>query len=180
MTNLSTYKNNDLKYFWKYPVTTYYELRGLINAKVSYIVVGPPLYFDLEHVASFNIPIRMIANLANDNFLPRENGITGPYIRPEDVQYYEKYVDTLYFYSEGNQQEAVLLRIYQEDQKWPGNLTKIIANLRYNVDNRGLPDEFGKTRMSCGQRCMRNGTCHFCEKSFIFCRTIDKIQEEKG
>lgn len=172
-------KQFGFSFYWKFPITSYYEIRGLINLGVSYLLIGPPLYFDLKEVAKFNIPIRLVANLAHDNFIPREDGIKGTYVRPEDIPLYEEFVDTIEFYSEGLQQEKVLLKIYQEDQKWNGNLTKIIANLKYNVDNRGLPDEFGKIRLSCGQKCMRQGTCHFCEQAFIFCRTIDKAQEEK-
>lgn len=109
-----------------------------------------------------------MANFAYDDFLPRKNGIKGTYIRPEDIQYYEEYVDTLEFYSEFNKQEETLFKIYKNDKKWPGNLKLIIANLKSDVDNRGLPEEFGKIRVQCRQNCMRNGACNFCETAFIF------------
>ena len=166
------------QFYWKYPVTTYYELRGLVDIGVCYILLGPPLYFDLPAVYKFKVPIRLVANLAYDNFIPRQDGVKGTYVRPEDVQYYEKYVDTLEFYAESNKQEETLMKIYKEDQHWPGNLNKLIANLKRDVDNRGLPDEFGQARIQCRHNCMRNGTCNFCETSFIFSRQLDKARDE--
>ena len=107
------------------------------------------------------------ASFINDNYI-NDNGIKGMYIRPEDIEWYDQYIDTLVFYSENLKREETLLKIYKEDKQWPGNLKKLIFNLKENVDNRGLPEEFGRVRSNCRQKCMRNGTCRFCEKAFLF------------
>ena len=169
---------NGLKYYWGYPITSYYELKGLKDLGVSYFLLGAPLSFDLDTVSKLNIPIRMVANLCYDGYIPRENGICGSYIRPEDVQYYEKYVDAIEFYSEDLKQEARLLRIYKDDKNWPGNLNLLLANFGFDVDNRAIPEEFAAARMQCRQNCMRNGACKFCYTAMKFSRTLDKNKEE--
>ena len=176
--NINILKSYKIPFYWKYPLTSFWDLRKISNLVVCYILLDAPLYFDLKAVKRFGIPIRLVANLAYDNFIPCKEGIKGTYIRPEDVQYYEQYVDTIEFYAEGNKQEEALLKVYKEDQKWNGNLKLIIANLKYDVDNRGLPDEFGEIRIQCRQNCMRNGSCNFCETAFLFSRKLDQVKDE--
>lgn len=48
----------------------------------------------------------------NDMFF-FENGIKGTYIRPEDIEYYEEYINTICFYNEGLKQEETLFDIYK-------------------------------------------------------------------
>lgn len=108
-------KEYNIPFYWKYPITSYFELRSLLNLGVCYFLLGAPLYFDLKTIKTFKVPVRLVANLSCDNFIPRKNGIKGTYVRPEDVQYYEEYVDVLEFYSESIKQEETLLKIYKED-----------------------------------------------------------------
>lgn len=171
-------KRHKIKYYWSFPITSFYELQGLVNLGVCQVLVGAPLYFDLENVYNYNKPIRLIANLCFDEYIPREEGVCGTYVRPEDVKYYEKYVSTLEFFAPDLGKEAVLLNIYKNEQNWPGNLNLLLTNFNYNVDNRGLPDEFALARMQCRQACMRNSPCKFCYTAIKFSRTLDKLLEE--
>ena len=98
----------------------------------------------------YNIPIRLCANLAYDAYIPRENGICGSWIRPEDIEVYSKWVDTIEFITDDLGKEATLLHVYKENKFWPGNLNLLITNLNYNIDNRGIPEEFGEIRTNCG------------------------------
>ena len=80
------------------------------------ILIGPPLTFDLKKVSSFGVPLRMIANTsALAQRLPHENNICGQWVRPEDVQFYEPYVDTLEFWYITPAQERNLLHIYKDN-----------------------------------------------------------------
>ena len=172
--------NIDVKYYFAYPATTWAEVRVLLDLGVSELFIGAPLTFDLIQLnQQAKVPIRMIANKCYDDNLPRENGICGSYVRPEDVDYYGTYVSTLEFDEPALSKEAVLLDIYQSGH-WQGNLNLLLTNLNYNVDNRGIPEDFGPNRINCGQRCQRQGTCHYCETAFIFSRVIDKaVQASK-
>ena len=171
-------KSYKIPFYWAYPITSYYELRGIIDLGVHQILLGPPLAFDLEVVSKFKVPIRMVANLCYEGHIPRKDGIQGLYIRPEDVQHYEKYVDSIEFYSETLDKEKTLFTIYKEQQYWPGNLNLLLTNFGFDVDNRAIPEEFAIARMQCRQNCMRNGTCRFCYTAVKFSRTLDKNKKE--
>ena len=171
-------KLHKVKYYWAYPITSFYELEGIVALGVCQILIGAPLFFDLFRVQSFGKDIRVVANNCFDNYIPRENGICGVYIRPEDVQYYEDYISTIEFYTTTNQKEASLLKIYKEDQKWPGNLNLLLTNFNCNVDNRAIPEEFALARMQCRQTCMGGGKCKFCYTAVNFSRAIDKAKKD--
>lgn len=168
----------NIPYFQNNILSSYWEVENAILNGVSEIFIGNDLFFDLENLSKYKIPIRTIANLAvsNSNFL-NDNGIKGTYIRPEDIEYYEQYIDVLSFYAENLKAEETLLKIYQEDHYWPGTLSKIIYNLKENVDNRALPEEFAQVRINCRQKCMRNKTCNFCENAFKFSKALSNFSK---
>lgn len=169
--------SHKLNYYWAYPITTWYELNGLVNLGVKQLFLGIPLVFQLPEIKKFNLPIRVVANVCYDGFIPRPDGICGFYIRPEDVKAYEEYIDTIQFDVSELTQEATLLSIYKKES-WPGNLNLLLTNLKYNVDNRGIPEEFAQTRIKCRQRCQSGGSCHFCETALKFSRQIDKRKND--
>ncbi len=171
-------KSYKIPFYWAYPITSYYELRGLIDLGVSQLLLGAPLCFDLPVVSKFNVPIRMVANLCYDGHIPRKDGIQGVYIRHENVPDYEQYIDVIEFYSENLDKEKTLFTIYKEQQNWPGNLNLLLTNFGFDVDNRAIPDEFAQARMQCRQNCMRNGTCRYCYTAIKFSRTLDKHKRE--
>lgn len=167
----------EIKYYWAYPITSFYELNGIINMGVSQVLIGGSLCFDLATVARKELPIRMVANICFDNYIPRAEGICGTYIRPEDVDEYDKYITTIEFVTDKLEKEATLLEVYQK-KEWKGNLNLILTNLKFDVDNRGLPKEFASTRVQCRQNCQRGGTCHFCYTSMNFSRALDKAKDK--
>ena len=158
-------QENLLKYYWAYPITTWYELRSMMSLGVDQVLIGAPLYFELPKVYGKFKNIRIVANNAQQNPATEGAHINGPYVRPEDLKLYEKYVNHIEFYCDSLTQEAELFKIYKSGE-WAGNLYFIIKNLNYNITNRILPEEFGEFRLQCGQRCMSNGACHYCETTF--------------
>jgi hypothetical protein len=178
-------KERGLKFYWAYPITTYYELQGILKLEPCYLFLGAPLCFDLARVRGiYATEIRLVPNVAFDTYIPREDGICGQWIRPEDVKYYETYVSALEFTGVDLAAERTLLDIYKNDQTWPGNLSHIIRNLRCDVSNLALPEDIGKIRMTCGQRCMCNNTCHYCYTSMKYADKLHalylKRREQKG
>ena len=151
-----------LQHYYLAPVRTYAELQDLKRAGVCRITVTAPLFFDLEQVKKFNIPIYMTANSATqDALFERTDGITGCWIRPEDVSVYEPYIEVLNFTGTQSQEQA-LYRIYAEHKKWSGEINLIIPDTKSNAVNRMITPDFAKARLSCQQRCMRNESCHLC------------------
>ena len=182
LKNLSlakVFKELGFKFYWQYPITSYYELQGILALEPEYVLLGEPLCFDLEKVASYGVKIRLVANVAYDAYIPRENGIRGRWIRPEDVPVYDEYVDVLEFRMCNLEQERTLLHIYKDNGYWPGNLNLLIENLGFHVDNRAIPEEIGKIRANCQQRCMRHGACRFCETAFKFADALRKEHERR-
>lgn len=161
--------------FWMYPLTSYYELRGILALGVSQVLVDAPLYFDLPTVKEIcgNVEIRLIVNKCFNNYMDREDGICGTFVRPEDVDKYAEYVDHMEFYADNLRQERTLLHIYRQEY-WPGNLNLLLTNLKYNVDNRGFPADFADRRIKCNHRCQRTGLCHYCITQMKFINTIQE------
>lgn len=172
-------KEKNIKWYWKYPITSYFELRKLAALGPSYLLLGAPLCFDLPTVKKIGIPIRLIANLAGDRYIPQLEGICGPWIRPEGILAYEPYVDSIEFVSTGLQQEATLYKIYAEDKEWPGNLNFLFQDFNCNVQSPGLPVEIDEMRTNCRQKCMENGHCRFCEIGVKFSHALTEYLLEK-
>ena len=171
-----------IHWYWPFPITSFYELNEIVKLDPVYVVLGPPLSFDLEAVKKIigeHVGIRMVCNNAKPEYLnfDKEPNFFGQYIRPEDVKYYEKYVDVLEF-DHGNdlKKEETLLRIYKDEQFWPGNLALLIDNFNYHVDNRGIPEDFGKARTYCKQRCQSGGRCRLCKH---LCEFSTALRKEK-
>lgn len=164
---------HNMKYYWAYPITTYYELRGIMDLHPYYLLLGAPLSFDLETIHNMTgINIRLVANVAYEPYIPRKDGICGQWIRPEDVKHYAPYVNALEFDAVDLTAEKTLLHVYKEDQEWPGNINLLIKNLNRNIDNRIIPESFGPMRIRCGQRCMSNGACHYCQNALRFAEAL--------
>lgn len=165
-----------IRFYWAYPVSTYYELEALNNIGATQILLAPPLSFDLPRVRkNFKGKIRMIPNVAL-SFTEKQlyaNGLYGGFIRPEDVKIYEKYVDTLEIVAQDRKQETTLFEIYHDKQVWNGNLNLLLTNLNIDIDNRGIPEAFGEERVKCRQRCKSDNICHLCAAMTHFTTQVD-------
>ena len=175
-------KLRNLKFYYKYPITSFYELNALKELEASYVLIGIPLIFDLDNVKRYNIPLRAIPNLAYEPYLPHEDGVCGGWIRPEDTEAYGKYINVFEFYAPKElKKEATLYHVYAENKNWPGNLNILIDNLNVDINNMLIYDEdnFADRRMNCRQRCMSQGTCHYCIDQVKFIEVIRKYRDSK-
>lgn len=158
----------EFKFHYLAALRTFQELRDVINFGVCRVRLGSPLFFQMDKVKKIcegRVEICAIANLAsNDSLFERPNGVTGIWIRPEDVELYEPYVDVIEFIGQHKQEQA-LYRIYAEGHGWSGDLADIVQDLNYPGVNRMLTDDLTKARLNCGQRCQENGICHLCYRS---------------
>lgn len=171
-----------IKWYWPYPITSFYELREILDLGPAYVLIGAPLTFDLKTVRDVvgpDVKVRMVCNCARPVHLIANAGapgIKGQYVRPEDVYIYDGWVDVFEFDGVTNEltKEKTLLEIYKEKQSWPGNLNLLITHLNVDIDNRGILNEFGARRANCRQRCMSTGSCHFCDIAFNFAEQLRK------
>lgn len=155
-------KENNIAHYYLGPVRTFSELSDLKRAGVNRITVSAPLFFQLDKVKEFGIPVYMTANVSqSDSLFSRPDGVTGCWIRPEDVDIYSEYIDVLEFSGNKNQEQA-LYRIYAEQKKWDGDLNMIVQDINHEASNRLIPPIFAERRVKCAQRCQENGKCRFC------------------
>ena len=173
------FNSKNIKWYWPYQITTFYELKMIINLRPSYLLIGPPLTFDLDKVRenACGIPLRMVANNAQPAYVPQveENGICGQWIRPEDCDLYADYIRCIEFEGiDSLKEEIVILNAYQK-REWPGNLKFIIKGLNYDIDNRVIPTELIKKRMNCGMRCHCSGKCRSCKIEFRFANIVKHL-----
>lgn len=148
------------------PVRTFQELSDYRRAGVCRVQLDAPLFFRMDRVKEFGIPVYAVANVANSaSIFERENGVAGTWIRPEDVQTYEPYIEVIEFW--GNQsQEQALYRIYAEKHEWSGELGMLVKDLNYICTNRMVPPTLANARLTCGQKCQENDRCHLCYRTF--------------
>ena len=158
-------RTRGIPFYYGFPVGTFYELQALKALGVCYIKLAPPAFFQMPEVKRLGIPVRVVPNIAHDGYLPRENGINGQWIRPEDIDMYEEYVDTVEFDGVELSKERALYRIYHDEKNWPGDINMIITNFNYPAVNRLIPERvLAERRLVCGQRCQSGGACRLCNR----------------
>lgn len=157
-----------IKFFFTYPITSYDELRTVKDLGVCQVRLGAPLFFELDNIKMYfpDLNVFAVPNIAYDDVYPRNDGVAGTWIRPEDMDKYAPYLYSVVFYdTEPRSREKALYRIYFEQKQWPGDLQDIITNLNYFGTNRMILPEVGERRMNCGQACKKTDSCHICYRA---------------
>ena len=106
-------KEHNIKFYWDYPVSTYYELNNLIDIGSSQVILAPPLVFEQKTIKEKNIKVRLVPNYAFNDFLVNDNGVCGGWIRPEGLILWEDIVESCEFIHGDLQNERAMLRIYK-------------------------------------------------------------------
>ena len=174
----------NIKYFYGIPVNNFYDLKALIDYGCCDVKIDAPLTHMLDKLKNFDITIRMSPNIAYYAYIPKENGVIGSWVRPEDVELYEEYIDVFEFEDCDVHKEEALYRIYAEQKSYPSNLNNLITNLNYDASGKLVLPDFGKIRMFCGQKCANGFSCRACyrildlannEKIRNFTKKLDKV-----
>lgn len=175
-SDLKEAKRLNIKTYFRPPVHTFQELSDLKAAGVDQVILGCPVFFQMDKVRQLGLSVRATANSAflEGTWSPME-GWAGTYIRPEDIELYEPYVDVIQFTGSLTEEQA-LFRIYAEQHRWSGELNMVVKDLNYSATNRMIPPEFGKTRLNCRQRCMEpSASCHMC-RNYLYLANPDLIR----
>ena len=158
------------RYFYGYPITSFYDLRALANLGVCYVRLGAPLFFELPEVKAVGVPVRAVPDVALVSDIPGQDPLYGTWIRPEDLDKYAPYIDAIEFesYKDNYEKEAALFRIYAISKEWNGLLSQLIQgfpeqDLNDDVGmNNMLLDDALAIRLSCGQKCQSGKSCNIC------------------
>ena len=160
-------KDTNLKYFFKVAANSWDKFTGLISQNVSDIYITDELAFELDKVAEIahknNIKVRIYPNVAQSRW-DKLSDILKFFIRPEDIEIYEPYIDVCEFYGDKAQQIDTYYKIYQEDKKWFGDLQEIIIGLDSKIDSRYIIPRFAEKRIKCGKDCLKGGKCEMCKR----------------
>ena len=160
-------KDTNLRYFFKAAANSWDKFTGLMSQNVSDIYITDELAFELDKVAEIahknNIKVRVYPNVAQSRW-DKLSDILKFFIRPEDIEIYESYVDVCEFYGDKAQQIDTYYKIYQEDKKWFGDLQEIIIGLDSKIDSRYIIPRFAEKRIKCGKDCLKSGKCEMCKR----------------
>ena len=151
-----------------------WDLKMLQDFGAEYAYVGIPLFFNLKRIReneAYTIKLRAIPTVSYNHHYPYSSGICGQWIRPEDVEAYEDYIDIMEFEFCEVTREETLFKIYAEQKEWSTRLDILVEDLGSSALNRMIPDSLVEARLECNHRCMNGGTCHLCE-------TVLKMTEE--
>lgn len=155
-------KTQNIPWYWGYPISTYYQLWALKEMGACYAKLDAPIFFDMPGVKKVDIPIRVVPNVAYSDGLERVDGVCGTWIRPEDVEAYDEYVDVMEFEDCDQRKEQAMYRIYAEDHNWPTDLGLLITNFNHTGVNRLIHTDFSRQRLNCRQLCQEGNGCMLC------------------
>ena len=144
-------------------------LIGLLEGyNVSDIYVTDELGFELDKVSkvvhNYGANVRVFPNIAQSVWFATP-GLLKFFIMPEDIQYYEDYVDVCEIFSPklGHLELAPIVKSYK-DQKWFGRFDEFIIDYIGDLDSKSLVNIFGERRATCGKKCQKGSHCRICHR----------------
>ena len=159
-------KEHEIKVQFSRYCNSWDELFGQIQLGANDVTIASELGFDLKNVkkycSTFGVNVRAFPNVAQYGGFGIKKEIPDImkfFIRPEDVDVYENYIDTFEFWDVPNR-NSTIFEIYYSRQ-WLGNLNEIITEFEDDVPNTGLTKYFAIGRVQCKKRCMM-GKCNNC------------------
>lgn len=165
-------ENLGIPFFYNFPIQDYFSLDAVLKIpNLTEVFIDGTFIYNIENVAEIirkaGKEVRVVPNVAYSDAFPREDGVLGGWIRPEDLDEYAEFIDTIEFQNtEFNaKREAALYRIYIENKHWDGSLNQLITKLNYPGPclNRMIDPENSKRRRTCGQSCLTRGSgCRLC------------------
>ena len=164
------------KLYFKTFVNNWDQLYEYIDWEVTDIYITEQLGFELENISKVlnekHIQIRVFPNVAQCEYKKLDD-ILKFWIRPEDIENYEPYIDICEFYGDIKKQE-LYYSIYHDDKKWMGDLKEIIIDLQDSVDSTCIVPRFPMKRVNCGRSCMKGGSCQMCNHIYDLAKNLNK------
>lgn len=171
-------KYTDMKFYLNIYAKDWTTLYGLIKEGVHDVFIVEELGFDIITAAavahSSGVRVRVFPNVAQSSWeaIPPQKKF---WIRPEDTELYEDYIDVYEFYGELKQQ-TIFYDVYKNDKKWSGNLNNLIIGLKDDINSMCLLPRFGDKRRYCQHRCFKGVDCQMCD---LIVDLSKKLEENK-
>ena len=167
-------KTYNIPFYSTFAANDWDTLRGLIDIGVSEVFITADLCFDLEAVSTFvhnnNVKIRVVPNICQSTWADTPSLKTF-FIRPEDVDIYESYIDVLELDYRLSSIDTIY-KIYAKDKKWIGDLQDLIIHFKDSLDNRFIPPGFAYFRLNCRKKCQQNDKCKICDGMIHLTETL--------
>lgn len=156
-----------------YPCSDWETANEFIKMGVSEIIIDGSLGFDMQSIGRFkekhNVKIRVCPSKSNSIILKDYPNADSFFIRPEDTDLYEGYIDIFDFTLDttDRDRQLTLYKIYLK-KECIHNLSALISTFNIeDINNKMIQDTFAKTRFNCRHVCATPfGSCHFCERYF--------------
>lgn len=173
---ISLLRPNNIPFYISEPCCNWETLNLYVDAGVSDVVIGGELGFMLRDLHQYiekldrRVYVRAIVNKSTNQF-KETNPLKGFYIRPEDIDKYEGFIDVVEFYN--STMQDLFYSIYHDDKIFLGSLNQIIYGVFEDIDNKSILPSFADRRLHCGRGCLKGRHCRFCD---IVLKTANKIE----
>jgi hypothetical protein len=154
------------KYFFSDFVNNWDFLHGIMELNPSDVYLVEDMGFEIDKAAALlhgaGIKVRVFPNVAQSTWSGTP-ALKKFFIRPDDVDTYEPYVDVMEFFGKEDSIETYY-KIYAIDKKWMGKLSEVILSFDNDtLDSRFILPQFAEYRIKCGKRCQKCKSCRICE-----------------
>ena len=154
-----------IRFFFDTQISDVDTLNALLKLGATDVYIVENLCFELDKISelvhSYNAAIRVYPNIAQSKW-DDTPALKKFFIRPEDIDEYEKYIDTIEFYNVDKQID-IYYNIYKIKKQWFGKLNEIILDFNSEIDNKYIIPRFAEMRIKCGKNCFKGGHCRRCE-----------------
>lgn len=173
-------KDNNIKFFWKFPATTFLELKTLKDIGASQALIDGPIFFQKIRVQRFGMRLRAFPNVCHNNYLPMENGLYGTWILPDDQDLYEDYITTFEFVHPDLDKWEAVFKIYKS-RHYIGDLSLLLINFNYpkHILAPAVPKDLSISRLNCGQQCMYSNHCKLCQNAMTIGLAVQEEELEE-
>lgn len=169
--------------YLRFAITDWEDFNNMLNLKATDIYIDGPLCFQMDKIEiiknNCSVNIRSSPTVSPNCILikPSPNSF---FIRPEDLNLYDKYIDIIDFKAPFQEQEDALFSIYKRGT-FNYDLDNLIIGLTPKINNILLDgSNFTKYRLNCNQKCKIPGrTCHYCETTFKVLNNSIKVAQIK-
>ena len=169
----------NLPHYYNERITDWDKFQGFLHLNVTDIFIGENLAFNVKilklNAEKYKKSLRCFCNLCESSW-EYTPSLKTFFIRPEDLNLYENYIDTFEFYTNAASVAALNIwyEIYTKDKKWTGKLDEIIMGYKGEEDNTFIVSNFGEKRLNCNKKCMQGiePTCHICDRIIDLSKTL--------
>jgi len=165
----------ECKIFFNDYITDWDKLYKYLDFGVSDIYITETMGFALQYIGPIvhekGTQVRVFPNVTQSIHTEMDD-IKKFWIRPEDIEIYEPFVDVYEFWGDPKK-IATYFDIYSKDKKWAGNLKEIIIGMKQDINSNCILPRFGERRVRCEKTCLKGGPCNLCDTIFELSKNLE-------